>query len=231
MIITAFTVILIIDLMNTHTKYCPRTDVDWDEIKIESLKYCTGYYGGGRLLKEEDVIIEFRPLWNSLKRVNYNINQFFSQKLYLDIPDDGLIEYILIVCLMAVKPMSDFVVDWLNGYLDFDFINPNIAAGAEWKPTDEIDILEYLWYCRKDEDIWWMFGQGIGNIKDMFEWYMGDKTTPDWFMDQRPPCYFIKDVNKALDMVLYLEHTFGETNKAVADTIKMIYKPHNNENR
>ena len=121
--------------------------------------------------------------------------------------------------------MSDYVVDWMNGYLEFDYINPDIAAGAEWHPTNEIEKLEYMWYCRKDEDIWWLLGQGIGNIKDMFEWYMGDKNIPsDLFNNEYPPCYYIKDENKARDMILYLEHTFSGTNKAVVDSIRLLYK-------
>ena len=201
--------------MQTHIKYSPRTDVDWEEIKKGSLKYCAANYGVDSHLTEADVVEELRPLWNTLKSVDFDINQFFSRKLYLDIPDEGLNEYIIIVCLLAVQPMSDLVVDWLNGYLDFDFINPNIAAGAEWKPADEMEILEYLWYCQKDEDIWWMMGQGIGIIKDLYDWYMGDITSPDWFV--RPPCCFIKDEKKekiipVLPIVITLISGIGFTN-------------------
>lgn len=211
--------------MHTHIKYSPRTDVDWNEIKKESLKFCTGNYDDDIHVTEADVFEEHFPLWHALKSVDFNLNLFFSHKLYKGIPEDCLSSYIMTVGLIAVKPMSDYVVDWLNGYLDFDYINSDIASGAEWHPANEIEKLEYMWYCRKDEDIWWLLGQGIGNIKDMFEWYMGDKNIPsDLFNNEFPPCYYIKDENKARDMILYLEHTFSGTNKAVVDSIRLLYK-------
>ena len=54
---------------------------------------------------------------------------------------------------------------------------------------------------------------------------MGEKNTPtDLYYDKFPPCYFIKDEKKALDMILYLERTIGVKNKAVTDAIKSIMK-------
>lgn len=206
-----------------NTDYSPRTDVDWNEIKKESLKYFTGNYDDDRPLTEKDVVEELTPLWNALKSVDFNLNLFFSKKLYLGIPDDGLTDYIMAVGLMAVKPMSDYVVDWMNGYLDFDCINPDIAAGAEWHPANKTEILEYLWYCRSDEDIWWMLGQGIGNIKNLYEWYMGRVQTPDVSGGHYPPCYFIKNEKKALKMILFLELILAESNNAVALTTRILY--------
>lgn len=208
--------------MQTHTKYSPRTDVDWEEIKKESLKYCTGNYDDGRSVTEADVVEDLIHLWNALKSVDFNINLFFSQKLYLEIPDDGLTGYILTVCLMAVKPISVFVVDWMNGYLDFDSINPIIAEGAEWKPADEFEILEYLWYSRKDEDIWWLLGQGVGDIKKLLEWYMGTVQPPIETDGQFPPCYYKRNEVKALLMIMYLKN-IAKSNKAVAEITSLLY--------
>ena len=211
--------------MDIRAKYSPRTDVDWNQLKKDTLKYVCGNYDDGRVVTEDDIYEEFIPLWNALKSVDFDLNLFFSRKLYEDVPEDGLSGYITTVCLFYAKPISVYLVDWFNGYLDFDFVNPDIAAGADWHPANEIEKLEYLWYCKKDEDIWWMLGQGIGNIKDMYEWYMGEKTTPpDLFNGQYPPCYFVKDENKALDMIMYLLHNFMGTNKAVADAIRAIKK-------
>lgn len=211
--------------MDIRATYSPRTDVDWNQLKKDTLKYVCGNYDNGRDETENDIYEEFIPLWNALKSVDFDLNQFFSRKLYDDVPEYGLSGYITTVCLFYANPVSVYLVDWFNGYLDFDFVNPDIAAGAEWHPANEIEKLEYLWYCKKDEDIWWMLGQGIGNIKDMYEWYMGEKTTPpDLFNGQYPPCYFVKDENKALDMIMYLLHNFMGTNKAVADAIRAIKK-------
>jgi hypothetical protein len=97
-----------------------------------------------------------------------------------------------------------------------------IAAGTEWHPENEIEILEYLYYCRRDEDIWWLLGQGIGSIKNLYEWYMGNIQTPKVSDRQFPPCFFMKDEKKALRMILYLEYNFAY-NKAVASATRMLY--------
>ena len=41
-----------------NTDYSARTDVDWNEIKKQSLKYCTGNYDDDRPLTEKDVVEE-----------------------------------------------------------------------------------------------------------------------------------------------------------------------------
>lgn len=210
--------------MDIRANYNPRTDVDLKRFKKDTLKYVCGNYDDGRKVTKDDIFDVFIPLWNALKSVDFDMNLFFSQKLYKGVSEDWLCGYLMTVCLFYANPISVYLVDWMNGYLDFDFVNPDIAAGAEWHPANEIEKLEYLWYCKKDEDIWWMLGQGIGNIKDMYEWYMGDKIIPsDLFNIDFPPCYFIKDEKKALDMILYLEHTIGVTNKAVANHTRCLY--------
>ena len=101
--------------MKKQLQYTPRTDVDWEEIKKDSLTYCTGNYDDNRQLAEEDVIEEMKPLWNTLKSIYFNLNMFFSRKLYEGIPEDVLSDYIKAVGLISVKPISDYVLDWMNG--------------------------------------------------------------------------------------------------------------------
>lgn len=209
--------------MNKQLHYKPRTDVNWIDIKKESLKYCTGYFEDDRLVTETDVLEELKPLCNALSSVNYNINDFFRKKLYLNINNKELLsEYLLTVCLTQIKPMSDYVADLMNDYLDLFSIDKNIAERAEWHPANEIEILEYMWYCRQEEDIWFMLSQGVGNIKELFDLYMGAIHIPENSNAHFPPCYYKRNEKKALRMILYLEYNFA-TNKAIATTTRSLY--------
>lgn len=210
--------------MDIRAEYHPRTDVDWSQLKKDTLKYVCGNYDDGRVVTEDDIYKEFIPLWNTLKSVDFNINRFFSGKLYHNIKDCELLsDYLLTVCFTKIKPVSDYVVDLMNDYLDLLSIDKSIAAGAEWHPADEFEILEYLWYCVKDEDIWWLLAQGIGNIKNLYNWYMGTVQTPKCSYRQIPPCYYNKNEKKALRMILFLEFYFADTNKAIAIATRMLY--------
>ena len=210
--------------MDIRAEYHPRTDVDWSQLKKDTLKYVCGNYDDGRVVTEDDIYKEFIPLWNTLKSVDFNINRFFSGKLYHNIKDCELLsDYLLTVCFTKIKPVSDYVVDLMNDYIDLLSIDKSIAAGAEWHPADEIEILEYLWYCVKDEDIWWLLGQGIGNIQDMYKLYMGTVQIPEKSNGHYPPYYYNKSEKKALLMILFLEFNFAYKNEALATSTRNMY--------
>ena len=209
--------------MHSHTKYSPRTDVDWNEVKQDTLKYCCGVYGEDVQVTESQIIDVNMQVWTALKNVDFNLNIFFSKKAYQNIQDIELIQdYIVWVCLPLVKPLSAFYTDWINGYLDFTSIHSDIAADAEWNPVEEVEVLEYLYYCQEDEDLWWLLGQGIGDIKTLFKWYLRINPAPLISEYTKIPCFFGRDKHDALMMIEYLENNLAVNNKALADLIRNL---------
>ena len=210
--------------MNNKLQYSPRTDIDWFQVKNDTLKYCCGVYGEDMPVTESQILDINMPIWTVLSSVGFDLNMFFSMRTYMNIQDKELIkDYIMWVCMPMVRPLSVYYVDWLNGYVDFLEVNKDIAVGAEWHPGDDIEILEYLYYCRQDEDIWWLLGQGVGRIKELYNWYMGVVQTPKISNGQYPPCNFVKNEKKALRMILFLEFYLVGTNKALGVATKTLY--------
>lgn len=209
--------------MNSQLEYSPRTDVDWNQIKQDTLRYCCGFIGADVKVTEAQILSINKPIWTVLSSIDFDINCFFCKKAHQIIQNKELVQdYIMWVCLPFVRPLSEYYVDIMNGYLDFSSEDKNIAKDATWHPEDYIEILEFLWYCRRNEDIWWLLGQGIGSIKDLYAWYMGTVQAPKVSDGQFPPCYLKKDEKKALRMILFLECNFAY-NKAVATTTRTLY--------
>ena len=210
--------------MNKQLQYNPRADIDWRQVKEDTLRYCCGRYTEDIQVTESQIMDVNMPIWTALISVDFDLNMFFSKKAYRQIRDKELTQdYILWVCLPLVNPLSEYYIDIINGYLDFVTIDQDIAASAEWNPGDEIQILEYLYYCRNDEDIWWLLGQGVGRIKELYNWYMGVVQTPKISNGQYPPCNFVKNEKKALRMILFLEFYLVGTNKALGVATKTLY--------
>ena len=155
--------------MNLFGKqYKPRNEVGKETLKKKVFAYCcieeyenkeyTGTY------RDEDIDPDCLPAWKAFKRVDFDLDRFFLEDCYLLIADGHIRCQILVECLSLVKPISDYIFEWMTGYLDFGSLDD--------------DVFKYLYFCRKDEEIWDMLAFGIGNIETLFLWYMGIDTFP-----------------------------------------------------
>lgn len=151
-------------------QYVPRGEVDKETLKKKVFTYCcleeyeneeyTGIY------QDEDIDTDCLSAWEAFKRVDFDLDRFFLEGFYLLIDNDLLRNHIMVDCLLMVEPISKYVLDWMDGYLDFGSIDD--------------DVFKYMYFCRKDEEIWDMLGIGIGNIETLFLWYMGIDTFPTY---------------------------------------------------
>ena len=153
-----------------NNQYIPRGEVDKETIKKKVFAYCCDEahenkeYKGAYL--DEDIDPDCLPAWKAFKRVDFDLNKFFLEECYLQIPDDHIRCQIMVECLSLVKPISDYIIEWMTGYLDFG-------------PIDD-DVFKYLYFCRTDEEIWDLLGSGIGNIESLFLWYLGIDPFPTY---------------------------------------------------
>ena len=157
--------------MNLFDKqYTPRGELDTETLKKKVFAYCcieeyenkeyTGTY------RDEDIDTDCLPAWAAFKQADFDLDKFFLEECYLLIPDSHIRCQILVECLRLVKPISDYIIEWMTGYLDFG-------------PIDN-DVFKYLYFCRKDEEIWDMLALGIGNIETLFLWYLAIDTFPTY---------------------------------------------------
>lgn len=181
--------------MNPFDKqYSPRGEVDKEIIKKKVFAYCcldkyeNKEYTGTYI--DEDIDPDCLPAWEAFKRVDFDLDRFFLEECYLRIPDSHIRCQILVECLQLVKPISDYIIEWMTGYLDLGSI-------------DE-DAFKYLYFCRKDEEIWDMLGFGIGNIETLFLWYMGIDTFPTYTVACDSVFQGKKDEPKAKRMINYI---------------------------
>lgn len=114
------------------------------------------------------------------------------------------IEELMNSCLSQEHlPISRYMVDWMNGYLDFIKRDTDL----KWEngnPVTDMDILKRLMSCKSDEEIWSLMSKGIGDIKALFLWYKGMDVSPILEDAIGIPCYYEKDDDKAEQMLNYL---------------------------
>ena len=181
--------------MNPFDKqYSPRGEVDKEIIKKKVFAYCCleKYENKEytRTYRDEDIDPDCLSAWEAFKRVDFDLDRFFLEECYLRIPDSHIRCQILVECLQLVKPISDYIIDWMTGYLDFGSIDD--------------DAFKYLYFCRKDEEIWDMLGFGIGNIETLFLWYLGIDTFPAYTSACNSAFQGNKDEAKAKRMINYI---------------------------
>lgn len=152
-------------------QYTPRNEVDKVTLKEKVFAYCcleeydNKEYKG--TFSDEDIDPDCLPAWEAFKRVNFDLDKFFLEDSYLLINDDLLRNHIIAECLLMVEPISKYVMEWMDGYLDFG-------------PIEDNDLFEYLYFCQTDEEIWDLLGSGIGNIESLFLWYSGIDPFPTY---------------------------------------------------
>lgn len=181
--------------MNPFEKhYLPRGEVNKETLKRKVFAYCcleeydSKEHKGTYL--DEDIDPDCLPAWKAFKRVDFDLNKFFLEECYLQIPDDHIRCQIMVECLSLVKPISDYIIEWMTGYLDFG-------------PIDD-DVFKYLYFCRTDEEIWDLLGSGIGNIESLFLWYSGIDPFPTYSVACDSVFQGQKDEAKAKRMLDYI---------------------------
>ena len=154
---------------------------------------------------DEDIDSQCLSAWEAFKRVDFDLDRFFLEDCYLLISDDHIRCQILVECLGLVKPISDYIFEWMDCYLDFGSVgNKAIRCGKDNHPVCDDDIFKYLYFCRTDEEIWDMLAFGIGNIETLFLWYMGIDTFPAYTVGCNCTFQGNKDEAKAKRMINYI---------------------------
>ena len=172
--------------------------MDLDErLKKEIYTYCCGLGREEyRWYDEEAVIPANRPVWNALERYGFDFDMFMTEKGYELIGDEELrTEFMMYMLSVLDLPVSRYMTDWINGYLDFFRRDSGDITYTE--------ILHRLYLCRTDEDIWQLLAEGIGNADSLYAWYMGmyDKALA---VVTGVPCYCEKDERKAAEFRDYM---------------------------
>lgn len=198
-----------------------RSRVGWKTLKREIYRYCCGLGDDETTrinvfhLKMEKIIPEMMPVWEAFEKFGFNFDKFMAEKGYELIEDEELrVEVLMSVCFPLIhQPISKFMIDWLNGYLDFFKRDPELR----WEDGSEItdsEILRRLFYCGTEQDIWHLMAKGIGDIKSLYLWYMDQ--TPDPILEEATgiPCYSEKDEIKAeFFLKNLLKNSIGATEK------------------
>ena len=135
------------------------------------------------------------------------------------------IEELMNSCLAQEHlPISRYMVDWMNGYLDF-FKRDTDFKWENGNPVTDMEILQRLMACKSDEEIWSLMSKGIGDIKALFLWYKGMDVSPILEDATGIPCYYEKDDDKAEQMFNYfLDESTGaiEAVKKEAANLKLM---------
>jgi len=187
-----------------------KSRVGWKTLKREIYRYCCGLGDDETTrinvfsLKMEKIIPEMVPVWEAFEKYRFSLDKFMADKGYELIEDEAVrVEVIMSVCFPIIhQPISKFMVDWLNGYLDFFQRDPELR----WEDGSEItdtEILRRLFYCGKEQDIWGLMAKGVGDIKALYHWYEGDNL--DFYLDGIGiSCYGEQDEIKAKGFLKYL---------------------------
>ncbi|OYP46868.1 hypothetical protein CIK96_04860 [Prevotella sp. P4-98] len=136
------------------------------------------------------------------------------------------IEELMNTCLEQEHlPISRYMVDWMNGYLDFFKCDPEM----KWEdggPITDLSILQRLMSCQTDEEIWSLMGKGIGDIQELYTWYKGQNLHPVLEEATGVPCYGEKDEDKAERMLNYFIESLEakESVKQEAESIRKMSK-------
>ena len=174
-------------------------------LQEEVLAFCCGVQEEDMPRYNDDSIIpEYLPVWQAFKKNGFDFYKFMTEKDYELIEDEDVrVEVLMGVCFPILNlPIAHFMIDWLNGYLDF--------FNRETEEITDTEVLHQLFFCSTEEDIWKLLAKGIGKIEHLYRWYMG---MPDTAIEEATgiPCYFEKDEKKGAE---YLDYLLDESTNA-----------------
>ena len=153
---------------------------------------------------EKQIVPEWLPTWKAFMKYNFDFDLFMSESGYLLIEDEEMRNEVLMsACLPLTKqPISQFMIDWLNGYLDFFKLAPDVDS--EWEKYSKTELLHCLFNCETDYDIWNFLAAGIGDMPALYKWYKGLEISPILEEATGIPCQNEKDDDKAEEFLTFL---------------------------
>lgn len=202
-------------------------DLEYKALKQALYSYCCGTEKADDSTYSEERILQiYLPVWDTFKRVNFCLDQFMSLREYEKIEDEEVrVEVLMYVCFpLCQQPISRFMIDWLNGYLDFF----EVASDAKefWKEKSETEILQALYECDSEEKIWKLLSDGLGDMPALYRWYRGEDFSPA--LQEIVPCYNERDLVKAKKMLDYLldpsTNTVESVRKQVEELTSFVIK-------
>ena len=194
-----------------HSHYPQKNAICRYRLQKGVYAYCCGMSEEEHPKYNEDAIIpELLPIWIAFKKNNFDFYKFMVEKDYELIEDEELrVEVLMGTCFPILNlPIARFMIDWLNGYLDF--------FKREKENITDTEVLLKLFFCTTEQDIWKLIATGICDIASIYHWYKGDDLYPILGEATGIPCYHEKDENKAKK---FLEYLLSDTTVA-ADSVR-----------
>lgn len=216
------------ELLTINKNTTPHCGVTPETLKTSIYAYCCGKDVKFTPIYDEGPIEqECLPAWRAFSKYDFDLDVFMSESGYMLIEDEEKRNEILMsACLPLVKqPISHFMADWLNGYLDFFKLAPDVKP--EWKKYSKTELLHCLFNCETDYDIWNFLAEGIGDMPALYKWYKGMEISPILEEATGIPCYNQRDDKKAEDLLAYILAPSTQAVESVrkkAETLKRLFQ-------
>lgn len=181
-------------MIDERSDTAPRAWIEKEALKEVVGAYCCGtLYDEMSSYDENAIIPKLHPVWEAFQRYDFDLNGFMSEKGYDLIEDENLRVEVMMTVFRCLDhhPLSPFMIDWINGHLDF--------FERENQEITDMEVLHRLYFCSTEEELWKMMAEGIGDIKSLYLWYMGVPNAT--LEDVGIPCYCQKDEAKAARML------------------------------
>lgn len=153
---------------------------------------------------EKDIISSYLPVWQEFKQYDFDLDRFMNDAAYEQIEDEEMIlEILMAECFPGSKrPVARFMIDWLNGHLDFFKMAPDVDS--QWKQYSQLQILHCLYNCNSDYEIWDFIAEGVGDMTKLYYWYKGENQYSSITEFTGTPCYCEKDEEKAEQLLNFI---------------------------
>lgn len=157
---------------------------------------------------------------DSLECVKYDLHQYMLSHSYSVIKDSRLKDYFIVHHCLSNSPSSEMIEFDLDYYPE---TGVNICAKSDdmrWggaKTVSDPDIYCRLYFCESENDIWDIFADGVGDVKSLYFYYMGDRESDKAFTALR---YIYNYEDKFLKAVG--DHTFKTCPESVKKEIESI---------
>ena len=110
------------ELLTINKKTTTHCGIAQEALKRAIYAHCCGKYETEvSTFDEKQIVPEWLPVWEAFQRYDLDLNRFMSEKGYDLIEDENLRVEVMMTVFRCLDhhPLSPFMTDWLNGYLDF----------------------------------------------------------------------------------------------------------------